>query len=359
MKPRSNNDAAPRGTGSPRDERVATRASRTGAKDADQKQAGNVGELRWTGAVDSPPEDQQAETEAGQSAAEGKGMPTEAGLDLDATRETNPGAEADKALLNRLRQGDDAAFAEWVERDAGRMRAVALRVVRSEADADDVVQEAFFAAFRALSKFDGRSSLSTWLHRITVNAGLMRLRKKRGRAEASIEALLPRFEGGYHEQAPRAWRAVTPEEASSIGKRGVVWQALDRLPDDYRTVVVLRDVEGMESKEVAASLGISDELVRQRLHRGRQALVKLLEPAMRADSEDTANPNGLQLDSGGVALKTPQAKGARSKQAGTREAGDPGRAGGADGGGQGVRGKGERQDGQRRGHTRARKEQDP
>ena len=187
-------------------------------------------------------------------------------------------AEAD--LVRRLKAGDDRAFEELVRTLTGRLLAVARRVSRNESDAEDAVQEAFLSAFKAIGSFDGRSTLSTWLHRIVVNAALMKARKAQHRHETSIESLLPKFENGDHAETPQRWKRVTSGEGERIETKKAVWQALDKLPDEYRTVIVLRDIEGMESKEVAASLGISDALARQRLHRARLALLKLLEPVM-------------------------------------------------------------------------------
>ncbi len=186
----------------------------------------------------------------------------------------------EQALLQRLQAGEDAAFEELVRANTGRLLAVARRVTRTEADAEDAVQEAFLSAFRSIASFDGRSSLNTWLHRIVVNAALMKARKASNRHERSIEPLMPRFEGGEHKTDPRAWKPVTEDGGISIEQKRALWAALDELPDEFRAVIVLKDVEGLQSKEIAASLGISDALVRQRLHRGRQALMTLLAPAM-------------------------------------------------------------------------------
>ena len=186
-----------------------------------------------------------------------------------------PAPEA--ALLARLKAGDEAAFRELVESASGRMLAVARRLCRSEADAEDAVQEAFLSAFRALGSFDGRSSLSTWLHRIVVNAALMKYRRDQARPEVAIEELLPSFtEEGRHQERPRRFEPIA---ADSPHERAALNEALAALPEAYRHTIVLRDIEGYESKEVAAIFGISDALVRQRLHRGRQALMRLLEGA--------------------------------------------------------------------------------
>jgi RNA polymerase sigma-70 factor (ECF subfamily) len=205
-------------------------------------------------------------------------MASRAQSDIKTAHAPPPAGEAD--LLARLRAGDAAAYEQLVRSLAPRLLAVARRVTRTEADAEDAVQEAFLSAFKAIGAFDGRSTLSTWLHRIVVNAALMKARRDKARPETSIETLLPQFEGGLHKSRPNRWRDVTPDADASIQRRETLWKALDQLPHDYRTVLILKDMEGMESKAIAASLDISDALVRQRLHRARLALVRLLDPSM-------------------------------------------------------------------------------
>jgi RNA polymerase sigma-70 factor, ECF subfamily len=190
--------------------------------------------------------------------------------------------EAQAALLARLRAHDDAAFDELVRRAGGRMFAVAKRMLSKEEDAADAVQDAFLSAFKALDKFDGRSQLTTWLHRITVNACLMKLRSQRRRPETSIEDLLPVFVADGHQKTPtRAWNqeSQTGIEASEL--RALVRSKIDELPEAYRVVLILRDVEELSTDEAAAALEITPNAVKTRLHRARQALRALLEPEFR------------------------------------------------------------------------------
>lgn len=208
---------------------------------------------------------------------------TNAGVSADAARP--PASVDESALVVRLKRGEDAAFEELVRTMTGRLLAVVRRYSRNEQDAEDAVQEAFLSAFKAIGSFDGRSSLSTWLHRIAINAALMKARRDKTRREASIEDLLPRFHDGMHADHPRSFKGVTNDGGIGIETRAAVLEALERLPDDYRTVLVLRDIEGLESKAVANALGISDASVRQRLHRARQALMKLLEPKLAENDE--------------------------------------------------------------------------
>ncbi len=159
------------------------------------------------------------------------------------------------------------------------MLAVARRMLRSDEEARDAVQEAFLLAFRGLPKFEGQSRLGTWLHRIVVNAALMRLRSRRARPEESIEPLLPTFmDDGHATRTYREWPESAEQLLERAEVRSLVRQAIDRLPTTYRTVLLLRDIEELSTGEVAEALGISANAVKIRLHRARQALRELLDP---------------------------------------------------------------------------------
>jgi RNA polymerase sigma-70 factor (ECF subfamily) len=185
---------------------------------------------------------------------------------------------ADPTLLARLRAHDHAAFEMLVRTTAGRMLTVAKRFLRNEDDAQDVVQEAFIQAHKALPQFEARCALTTWLHSITVRACLMRLRRQRSRNETSIEVLLPQFKADGHRANPGGAWASGAAAAAGEEERALVRQAIDKLPEDYRNILLLRDIEEMDTREVSEYLEISESLVKTRLHRARQALRTLLEP---------------------------------------------------------------------------------
>jgi RNA polymerase sigma-70 factor (ECF subfamily) len=191
-------------------------------------------------------------------------------------------AAAEAELLAGLQAGDDAAYARLVRTHAGRMLAVARRMLRDEDAAEDVVQDAFISAFKAIDRFKGDSKLSTWLHRIVVNAALMRIRARSRRSESSIEDLLPRFlEDGHHVVSPEEWKHSAHELLEREATRGKVRELIDQLPDDYRTVLVMRDIEELDTRETAELLGITPNAAKIRLHRARLALRELLDPHMR------------------------------------------------------------------------------
>ncbi|PYR40568.1 MAG: RNA polymerase subunit sigma-24 [Acidobacteria bacterium] len=186
-------------------------------------------------------------------------------------------ALGDAALIARLRAGDADAFEELVRTYGGRLLAVARRFVRNESDAQDITQAAYLSAFRALPQFEGGCQLSTWLHRIVVNTALMKLRTRRRKPEESIEELLPAFlEDGHHVEQFSDW--ATPADALLERKetRATVRACIAQLPDNYREVLMLRDIEELPTQEVAQLLNLTPTAVKVRLHRARQALSTLL-----------------------------------------------------------------------------------
>ena len=189
---------------------------------------------------------------------------------------------AEAALLERLRAGDEAAFEQLVREHTPRMLAVARRMLRGDADAHDAVQDAFLSAWKALDRFEGGSRLGTWLHRIVVNASLMKLRSARRRKdEVSIEDLLPRFgDDGHFLDPATGWDVTADALAQDKELRLAVRAAIDRLPDNYRGVLLARDIEGLDTKEAAEALGLSVNVVKTRLHRARQALRALLDGSL-------------------------------------------------------------------------------
>ena len=159
---------------------------------------------------------------------------------------------------------------------------VAKRLLGSEEDARDALQDAFLSVFKGVDRFEGNARLSTWLHRIVVNASLMKLRKRHRREERSIDDLLPRFLDDGHQVDPAVeWRDSGEQAVESEETRAIVRAAIDRLPDTYRTVLLLRDIEGLDTDETARLLECNANTVKVRLHRARQALRALLDPQLR------------------------------------------------------------------------------
>jgi RNA polymerase sigma-70 factor, ECF subfamily len=194
-----------------------------------------------------------------------------------------PGAD-DSGLVARLKRGDAQAFEELVRGYSAPLLRAARRVLASEEDARDAVQDAFVAAFRAVTRFeaDAGARLSTWLHRIVINASLMKLRTRRRKPEEEIERYLPRFLEDGHQTPPSApWTEPADALLERKELRRLVRDSIDRLPESYRVVLVLRDLEELSTEETAEMLGASPNAVKIRLHRARQALRTLLDPHLR------------------------------------------------------------------------------
>lgn len=183
----------------------------------------------------------------------------------------------ERALLQGLQAGDDAAFEALIRVYGGRMLAVARRFVRNEHDAQDIVQAAYLNAFRSVGQFEGQCQVATWLHRIVVNTALMRLRSQRRKPETSIEDLLPAFQDdGHHVEQFADWTARPDELLAREQTRAMVRACIDQLPDNYRAVLVLRDIEELSTEEAAGLLSMTPTAVKVRLHRARQALSTLI-----------------------------------------------------------------------------------
>lgn len=174
----------------------------------------------------------------------------------------------DRELAERIRAGDKSACAACIEKHSPAVYRIALRVLGNEAEAEDVMQETFLNAFKAIDTFEWRSGLSTWLYRIAYNAALMKIRKP-GRNAVSVEELVEN-EGLI--ETPRQlfdWCCLPDAEYASTEARAELDRAVSELPEKLRAVFVLRDLEELDTEETARVLGISNEAVKTRLHRAR------------------------------------------------------------------------------------------
>ena len=173
---------------------------------------------------------------------------------------------------------------ELVRTNIGWMLALAERLLRDRSLAEDVVQDSFVRALNGLADFEGRSSLESWLHRITVNTALSKLRQLNRLAEQSIDEHLPEFDRfDCRVELPWSHLASVEDIMESEETRRRVYETIGELPHSYRVVLQLRDIEEYDTREVAELLDISETNVKVRLHRARAALKKLLEPILRAE----------------------------------------------------------------------------
>jgi len=200
-----------------------------------------------------------------------------------------PETPADEELVAAIRGGDTPAFEKLMRRYNQRLFRAARGLLRNDAEAEDVVQETFVRAFRHLEEFEGRSSFATWLTRIAVNEALARLKRAR------------RFESADNEQEGRTLRVESSrpgpeEEAGSHELRSLLTAAVDALPDELRSIFVMREVEGMSTLEAAEILQISSEAVRVRLHRARAALRQSVEKRLGKEVRGLFHFAGTRCD---------------------------------------------------------------
>jgi RNA polymerase sigma-70 factor (ECF subfamily) len=187
-------------------------------------------------------------------------------------------ASENPALVSALQSGNEHAFEKLVRDNSKYLFAVASRMLGNEEDARDAVQDAFLAAFRSVGRFRGESRISTWLHRIVVNAALVRLRSRRRKPEVSIEDLLCRREEGRGRARVIPTDPSEPVDGALVrGEvRSRIRRSIHRLPRNYRNVVLLRDIEGLGVEETAKALGTTPNAAKIRLHRARKVLRNLL-----------------------------------------------------------------------------------
>lgn len=177
--------------------------------------------------------------------------------------------EVDNVLLTALKQGDRNAFAKMVEATSAQIYRTALQILSNEQDAEDVLQETYIKALNALPNFEGRSSLSTWLHRIAVNEALMILRKRKNPV-ISIDEKDPFDPTIESEGMEIVDFCCLPEgELLSTESRDFMDRSIKKLPDNLRTVFILRDLENLSIQETAELLELSEANVKTRLLRAR------------------------------------------------------------------------------------------
>jgi RNA polymerase sigma-70 factor, ECF subfamily len=199
-------------------------------------------------------------------------------------------------LVERLQGGDSAALEVLMSAYASRVYRLAFGITRDHADAEEVAQDVFLTLATKSAMFEGRAAIGSWIYRITTNAALNKRRGKRREVETSLEEHLPAFMADGHREGDRSFLLAdwsqNPERELLSGEAGrTLERALDGLPERYRAVLVLRDVEELANEEVAELLGESIGSVKSRLHRARQALREQLTRTLGAAPRPSA-PTG-------------------------------------------------------------------
>jgi len=176
---------------------------------------------------------------------------------------------ADHDILERIRSGDKSACALCIETYGSSLYWLALRLLNNEKEAEDVVQETFLNAFKAIDSFEERSGLGTWLYRIAYNNAMMRLRRPL-QTQLSLESALDDSEEGYPvPQQFYDWCCLPEEDFDSEEVRLELNQAIRALPPTLSSVFTLRELEGLSTRETAVALDVSEDVVKTRLRRAR------------------------------------------------------------------------------------------
>ena len=187
---------------------------------------------------------------------------------------TQTSVQDDRELLGRAQAGDMSAFEALVGRHEEKVYGLALRMTRSEADAAEIAQDTFLSAYQHLSEFRGEAAFGSWVHRIAANNALMRLRRQKVVDIVSDELAGPEFtERGSLAEVPESdWSKRADDKIIEDELGRAIQAATDALPEGYREVFLLKDVEGLSYEEISEMVGISIPAVKSRLHRARLAL---------------------------------------------------------------------------------------
>ena len=213
---------------------------------------------------------------------------------LARSRPTEPVAWTEVEAIRRAQAGDAAAFEFLYQMHGRRVYALCLRMVGNPADAEDLMQEAFLQLFRKIGTFRGESAFSTWLHRMTVNVVLMRLRKKSLPTDSLEETLEPDAENS----GPKRDVGAPDLRLSGAVDRVNLERSIGKLPPGYKTVFVLHDVQGYEHNEIASIMGCSVGNSKSQLHTARTRLRELLQEEIREQARQERQAARSQSDAG-------------------------------------------------------------
>jgi RNA polymerase sigma-70 factor (ECF subfamily) len=182
----------------------------------------------------------------------------------------------DVEVVNQFKAGDALAFEEIISRYESKVMSLALRFTRNQEDAEEVMQDVFTTVFRKIDGFRGQSAFSSWLYRIVVNAAFMKLRKRKQNQTVPMDDLSPAIKQ-FCVDRDTLTGTYSQNIAVSHEMQAVIQQAVNRLPDQYKAVFVLRDVDGLSNQETGEILNLSIPAVKSRLHRSRIMLRKKLQ----------------------------------------------------------------------------------
>ena len=202
---------------------------------------------------------------------------------MSVTPGTRPDVDAD--LVAALREEAPDAAERLVERFGDRVYRLTVRITGSREDAEEAAQDALWTAARKIHMFKGESAFGSWIYRITANAAYQKLRTRRQKsAEIGIDDVLPSLDDdGRHFEPMDDWSNRVDERALQGELRRVLQEAIDSLPAEYRTALVMHDVEGLSNPDIAETLGLSLPAVKSRVHRSRLFVRKKLAEYLQAE----------------------------------------------------------------------------
>ena len=194
------------------------------------------------------------------------------------TTEARPKIDRDAALLDALRAGSPEATEMLVDTYGDRVYRLTYRITGSNEDAEEATQDALWTAARKIASFKGESQFGSWLYRIAANAAYQKLRSRKAKArEIALDEVLPTLDAdGVHFEPMDDWTPRVDDNAVNGELRDVLEKAIEELPADYRTALVMHDVQGMPNPDIAETLGISLPAVKSRVHRSRLFVRKKL-----------------------------------------------------------------------------------
>jgi RNA polymerase sigma-70 factor (ECF subfamily) len=199
---------------------------------------------------------------------------------------SGPRVDVDAELVESLRRHDPEAAEQLVERFGDRVYRLAMRITGLNEDAEEAAQDALWTAARKIDTFQGESAFGSWLYRITANAAYQKLRSRRARSkEIALDDVLPTLDDdGRHFEPMDDWSARVDAQALNGELREVLERAIEGLPPDYRTALVMHDIEGISNPDIAETLGISLPAVKSRVHRSRLFVRKQLAEYLGSDA---------------------------------------------------------------------------
>jgi len=212
------------------------------------------------------------------------------------TRPTESGEFSEAEAIRRAQQGDAAAFERIYRLHSRRVYALCLRMVGNTADAEDLTQEAFLQLYRKIATFRGESAFSTWLHRLSVNVVLMRLRRKTLSETSLEEQTEPDEETG----GPRKDFGSLDIRLSGSVDRVHLERAVQQLPPGYKSIFVLHDVQGYEHNEIAEIMSCSIGNSKSQLHKARMRLRELLQEQARSEAREQRQSDKAKKESAGT-----------------------------------------------------------